>query len=247
MRSLKILVVDDDPDFAEGLALYLELAGHKVEIAVSGEEAIGRFSRDEFDITFMDVRMPGINGVDSFFEFRKIKPHARVVMMTAYSVEHLLRSAIDGGALGVMQKPFGSEDLLQMLEKVKPSGVVLLADDDREFAECLETVLANAGYAITVAHTGREAVDTIRDDGFDVLILDLRLPVLNGLEVYLELQKFGRELPTIIVTGYEIEEAEKLTALQAKPVAGYLRKPFDSTELLKAIDVIMSQQTAEGA
>lgn len=247
MNPLKILIVDDDPDFAEGVAISLEIAGHGVEIAASGEEAIVKFRTSNFDITFMDVRMPGMNGVESFFEFRRIKPQARVVMMTAHRVEHLLRRAIDGGVQGVMQKPFGSDELLRMLEQVKPAGIILLADDDRDFAECLETVLGEAGYTTTVARTGREAVDTIVDDGFDVLVLDLRLPVLSGLEVYLELRKRGREVPTIVITGYHVEEAETLTALRAMSVAGCLMKPFNSADLLQAIDVIMSKPAVEDA
>ena len=56
MNSLKIFVVEDDVDFAEGLAETLEMEGHEVEIATSGEEAIARFKEKDFDLTFMDVK-----------------------------------------------------------------------------------------------------------------------------------------------------------------------------------------------
>ncbi|MEE8270346.1 MAG: response regulator [Alphaproteobacteria bacterium] len=99
------MVVDDDPDFAEGVAITLKIAGHEVEFARNGHEAVRKFRDRCFDITFMDVRMPGISGVQTFLEIRKIKTDANVVMMTAYRVENLLNQAIEGGAVGVMQKP----------------------------------------------------------------------------------------------------------------------------------------------
>ena len=79
MTRRKIFIVDDDPDFTEGVALFLEVAGHAVETASSREAAVQKFSEQDFDITFMDVRMPGMNGVESCFEIRKIKPDAKVI------------------------------------------------------------------------------------------------------------------------------------------------------------------------
>jgi DNA-binding response OmpR family regulator len=95
------------------VAVLPELEGHHIELAFDGEEAVRKFRKRSFDVTFMDVRLPGMNGVESFFELRKIKPYAKVVMMTAYSVEDLLTRALDAGALGVLAKPFGADEVLQ--------------------------------------------------------------------------------------------------------------------------------------
>ena len=138
MKPLKIFIVDDDPDFSDGMALTLEIEGYDVTRASSGDEAIRRFREEDFDVTFMDVRMPGKNGVESFLEIRKDRPHARVVMMTAYSVESLLKQAVDGGAIGVLHKPFSSQELLKILDEVKPAGMILPVDDDPDFVEGVE-------------------------------------------------------------------------------------------------------------
>ena len=97
MKPLRVFIVDDDRDFAEGLALLMQVEGHEVTLAFSGEQALKLFQREEFDITFMDVRLPGMSGVESFFELRKLKPESKVMMMTAYNIEQLLRQTIDGG------------------------------------------------------------------------------------------------------------------------------------------------------
>jgi len=81
MNSLRVLIVDDDRDFAESLALLLEARGYQVELAFSGEEAIVKFREQDFDIAFMGVRLPGKDGTESFLEIRKFRPSARVMMM----------------------------------------------------------------------------------------------------------------------------------------------------------------------
>ncbi len=242
MKPLRIFVVDDDRDFAESLADVLEPQGHTVALAFSGEEAVQRFDAEDFDITFMDVRMPGMDGVESFLEIRKMKPGAKVVMMTAYSVEQLLDKAIEEGALGVLRKPFETDDLIKMLDAIKRRGIILVIDDDDDFAASVETFLTGHGYHVLVARTGEEAVEKVLANGIDLLVLDLRLPVLSGLDVYLELKNRGRALPTIIVTAYAAEEKESIDALRSMSVTGCLVKPFDPAELLAASEAMVTEE-----
>jgi DNA-binding response OmpR family regulator len=242
MNPLRIFIVDDDRDFAESLAEVLTGNGHQVEMCFDGESAVRLFREKEFDITFMDVKLPHQNGVESFFEIRKIRPRARVVMMTAYSVEQLLQQAVEHGAIGVLRKPFDLPRLLSMLEDVKPDGVILISDDDPDFVESIRVLLMDHGYTVKVATTGEEAVRAVLADGIDILVLDLKLPVLSGLEVYLQLKHHNRVLPTIIVTGYSDEESGAIRQLRAMAIAGYLAKPFDPRELLEIIQKIQDNQ-----
>ena len=247
MKSLSILVVDDDRDFARGLTLLLQLEGHQVEHAFDGEEAVRTVGEQNFDVVFMDVRLPGMNGVESSREIRKIKPRTKVVMMTAYRVEDLLAQAIDAGALDILNKPFDSENVLRLLEAIKPEGVVLVADDDPEFVRSVEHFLTELGHSVLVAHTGREAVDKALSNGIDVLILDLRLLVLSGLEVYLELKKRDRSVPTIVVTGYAAEEAQSIGSLAELSAAGCLVKPFEPERLIGAVEQLLDEPSAKFA
>jgi DNA-binding NtrC family response regulator len=114
-KQLEILVVDDDVDNANSLAEIFEMEGHRVTTANSGKDAIRAYEAKNFDIAFMDIAMPGKNGVESFFEIRKFKPRARVYMMTGYSVETLVQKAIENGALGVLHKPVDLERVLSLL------------------------------------------------------------------------------------------------------------------------------------
>lgn len=238
MTPLKIFIVDDNQDFAESLADLLQLDGHQVELAFDGETAIENFRGQNYDITFMDVKLPGMNGVESFFEIRKINPQAKVVLMTGYNVEQLVDQAVENGALGVLLKPIGMPQILEQLEKVKPNGIILLTDDDQDFINCIKDMLTDHNYKVILAHTGQEAIDRILAKNIDVLILDLKLPILSGLEVYLTLKEKIRVIPTIIVTGYPIEEAENIDQLNSMSISGCFIKPFDPQDLLDAIKLI---------
>ena len=116
MDSLRIFIVDDDVDFAEALAEIIKAEGYDVECAHTGAEAVARFRENDFDIAFMDVKLPDMNGVESLFEIRRLKPDAKVMMMTGFSVEELLQQAVEGGAFGVLHKPFEPTELLAAIK-----------------------------------------------------------------------------------------------------------------------------------
>ena len=247
MQPMKILVLDDDRDLAESLADILEARGHHVELAFNGPDALELFRVHEFDIALMDVRLPGMNGVETYLEMRKIKPDAKAVMMTAFSVERLLEEAIENGALGILRKPFAVDDVLQTLETVRPRGVVLVADDDPDFTESLSPILSDHGYRCVVARDGQSAIDGIMREPIDVLVLDLQLPILSGIEVYMELQRRNVALPTIIVTGAPLDESGDFDALKSFATTGCLHKPIDPGRLLNLVDSIAPRAQVEPA
>src|SRR5215813_12551790 len=219
VKQVHVMIVDDDRDLAESLAELIEMHGHKVAIASNGKEALERAREQAFDVTFMDVRMPVMNGVDSFLEIRKLRPDAKVV---------------EGGAMGLLHKPLQQKELLTKLTDVtKP--VILLVDDDADFADGLSELLQAEGYQTAIAGTGADALTRVRSGGVGVLILDLRLPVMNGIEVYKRLKAQGNPPPTIIISGDPAMNAETIAALREMQVKDCLAKPVDPNALLATI------------
>jgi DNA-binding response OmpR family regulator len=241
--NLQVLIVDDDQDHAESVADILEMRGYSVELAGSGEQGVTQFRARDFHIVLMDVKLPGMNGVETFAEFKRIRPAARVLMMTGFSVEELVAEAVGNGALGVLKKPFAIAELLDTLERVKPRGMVLVADDDPEFADSIEPVLQQNGYVVQIARDGREALEKALAPGITCLILDLRMPLLTGLEVYLKLKEIGAPVPTIFVTGCVDEHADALRQVNGFG-QGLLVKPFDPAHLLRAMEEAASPKQA---
>jgi CheY-like chemotaxis protein len=112
---------------------------------------------------------------------------------------------------------------------------VLVADDDHDFAESLAEILEMRGMTVELAFNGKEAYDKVIADSIDVLVLDLRMPIMDGLEVYESLREIGRVIPTIVVTAFMDEESETLDKLNRYLITGILSKPVDPVILINTL------------
>jgi DNA-binding response OmpR family regulator len=231
--SERVLIVDDDEDHAESIADLLQLRGFEVEVAYSGEHALRLFRTASFDVSIMDVKLPGINGVEAFFEFRKARPGAQVIMMTGLSVEQLIASAVANGAAGVLHKPFAMSDLMNALNAARAGGLVLAGDLDQTFAQTAADFLAEAGYRPGLAQNGEESVRAALLEGADCLILDLGIPILSGIEIHMKLCEEGCQIPKVLVSTCDHEVAEQLAQEHI------LIKPFDPVLLVDAVRTAM--------
>ena len=128
-KTVNILVVDDQIGMLETFTDILADRGFHVETAEDGFIAIDKVKKGSFDIIFMDIKMPGINGVQTFREIRKINEKTRVIMMTAYAVEDLIKEAIEEGAYTVIYKPFDMDKVIRTIERVLKTQLVLVVDD----------------------------------------------------------------------------------------------------------------------
>jgi len=116
MEKTNILVVDDLRNIRLTLGGILEDRGYNVVTAEDGYQAIELIRETHFDVILMDIKMPGINGVDTYMEVKKIDPKAVVIMMTAYSVEDLLKRAVSEGVYTCIYKPFDIEKVIALVE-----------------------------------------------------------------------------------------------------------------------------------
>ena len=110
----QVLIVDDDVDVAESYAEIFRNYGCSVDIVHNGRDAVARFTARDYDVAVMDIRMPVMNGIDSFLEIKRIKPHARVVLVSGHSDERA-EEALANGALAVLMKPVRVKQLVAFL------------------------------------------------------------------------------------------------------------------------------------
>ena len=115
----KILVVDDDPSIVSIFEFILTDASYEPITANSGEDALEIVrSQSDIDLVFLDVKMPGMSGIDTFREIQRINPMLLVVMMTGYSVDEMLKDAFELGVYGVIYKPFDVEEVISVVDKI---------------------------------------------------------------------------------------------------------------------------------
>ena len=236
--QMTVLIVDDEPGMSETLNDILTDFGYHVEVARNGYEAIDRVKERAFDIVLMDIRMPGINGVETFKEIKGLRPEAAVMMMTAYSVEELIAEALEEGAYGVMYKPLQVGRVLEFIESVEKGGLILVVDDDPSACESLMDVLREKGYRIATASGGEDALKVVEANNFDVIFIDVRMPVMNGLEVYKAMKKVKPSVKAVMMTGYYSEVDDLVEEAIRSSAYTCLHKPIDIEKLLKVIEAV---------
>jgi len=118
MRSLQLLVIDDEPAIRQVVAAQLRKAGHTVDQAGDAETAMERLSRGDIDIVLSDIKLPNMSGIDLLRQARLAGIDTAFIMMTAYASVDTAIEAIKAGAADYMIKPLNHEELLHRLTKV---------------------------------------------------------------------------------------------------------------------------------
>lgn len=235
MNAFRVLIIDDDRDLAESLAELIEARGHTVGLAFSGEAGIARFRQQHYDVAFVDVKMPGLNGVETFLGLRKIDPSAAVIMMTGFSAEQVLRDGAQAGTLRVVDRAAITMEMMPIIDEVKPRRVLVGVGPERSLVADVRSELSSRGYAVDVAYSGEEVLERTMAGAADAVILDQRLPVLSGFDLYLALKWGGHPVPTIIAANRAKEHDAAIDLLQ--PITeSILSKPFDPAEVLGELD-----------
>ena len=120
-HETNVLIVDDDKGIRFTLEGIIDDEGYMVRGAEDGYQAIELVKEIDFQWIFMDIRMPGINGVETYLEIKKISPNSMVVMMTGFSVEELVTQALEEGVFAVLYKPLPVEQVLDILKSGEPA------------------------------------------------------------------------------------------------------------------------------
>lgn len=243
----KVLIVDDNKEFCESITDVLEAKGYEAESENSGDAAIAKVQEKFFEVVLMDIKMPLMNGVETFKQIRKVSPKTVVIMMTAFSVEDLIHHALRNGAFGCLRKPLDVDKMVEQIELAKERGkLILITDDDPGIRETLKDTLEAKGYRVSTAATGKEAIEIVMERPHDILFLDMKLPALNGLEVYLAMKEINPKAVAVIITAYEVEMKDLIEKGFEKNVYACLTKPLDMDKVLELIEEI-SQKVKIGA
>jgi len=232
----RVLIIDDDVDFADSLAELLRAEGLDVDVAYNAHDALALMRNGAFDLTLVDMKMPERDGVDSLLAIRALAPRARVVMMTGYSLSARMRDAMAGGAAGILHKPLDLSLLRTLIEHQDGTPLVLVVEDDPDVADSLRGILEAHGYSVMAAGDGGEAVRRAVARRPDALLLDLRLPGMGGVAAYRELARRGVELPTVVLSAYLEDERDSLCQIGALADDQILDKPVDAARLLAVME-----------
>jgi len=120
-----ILLVDDEKQFLSIFAQRLERRGLKIEIAASGEEAIERSSKTEFDAIVLDMEMPGMDGVTTLKRLKSANPDLQVIILTGHATTEKIVEAMKEKAMDYLEKPVDLNKLLAKIEEAQQKKILV--------------------------------------------------------------------------------------------------------------------------
>jgi putative nucleotidyltransferase with HDIG domain len=187
----KILVMDDEIQIRDWLALRLGQQGYNVITASNGNEGIARIRREEFDIAILDIMMPEMDGITALGHIKKINPEIEVIMVTGFGTMETVVESIRRGACDYIRKPFNIEEILVVVEKVL------------EKKELKET--------IALYDASKALVSTIEFEQLLKIIIDLATGILKSDDVSLMLLDNKKKL-YIAAASYGLKDETKQKA-----------------------------------
>ena len=255
--QVRILVVDDHPNTAATLARALTQLGPVVDVisATSGRDALEKVKTIGIDILFTDMIMPEMTGLELI---EKMQNHpagrpAYTYLVTAYDVPGLKVTALRLKVNEVIVKPVRPERIFQIatnaIEEMKHSTrpikkevvgkkkfKILVADDKPDNVTLLTRYLEYEGYEYVTARDGLEALDQVRDELPDLVLLDVNMPHKDGFAVLGEIRNDPaiQHIPVIILTAARIDPSDLQSGLNLG-ADDYVTKPFDRHELMARI------------
>jgi DNA-binding NtrC family response regulator len=120
--EIAVLVVDDEMNLTLAMRRLLSAEGYRTETANSGEEALHKAKESHYDIVFLDVNMPGMNGLETFVKLGQAAPNSAVVMITGYgkTLKAVIEEARSLGVRAVIDKPFKINQITEAIREIIP-------------------------------------------------------------------------------------------------------------------------------
>lgn len=230
----RILVVDDELLIADTLKVILTRAGFEVSVAYNGIEALGQARAFRPDIVVADFSMPGTNGLDTCVSIKQVLPGCRVIMLSAHSLwDDIASYRSKGYNFMLLSKPIYPTELISAVRSQAVQTVqterrirVLNVDDVEEHRYSMSRLLTQAGFDLSEAATGEQALQMARSLKPDLILLDIHLPDRDGFAVCAALKADPETARiTVVHVTSSAKSAESETKSRQVGADGYIPFP----------------------
>ena len=143
MSNSKVLLVDDEKEFIETLAMRLETRGLRTVCAESGETALEKASKQSFDAILLDLAMPGMDGIETLKGLRKLNKDSQIILLTGQATIKKATEAMRFGALDLLEKPV---DINELVEKIEEAAINKTLLDEKRITKEVADILRKKGW-----------------------------------------------------------------------------------------------------
>nr|WP_321403537.1 response regulator [uncultured Desulfobacter sp.] len=263
LHHMRVLVVDDNATAREIFESYLTAMGFRTASAASGKTAIERIKQaldtDPFQVVLVDWQMPGMDGVETarrIIALPDLEPKPKIIMATAYDRNEAAEQSKQIKLNGIIVKPVSQSALFDAimaafgrqiktrsrkdqpdLEEIKHirGARILLVEDNEINQEVAVEILQGAGLIVDVADNGKEGVQAALKKTYDLILMDIQMPVMGGMEATKKIREIkpAETLPIIAMTAHAMS-GDREKSLRAG-MQEHVTKPINPPELFKAL------------
>jgi len=243
--TANILIVEDDELNRELLKRRLEADNHKVCSVSTGTKALEQLEKEKFDFILLDIMLPDIDGVTLL---EKIKSDLKlesthVIMVTANSEREMVLKCIDSGAIDYFIKPYSislvklriwrylKNSTKQLSDEEFSHSKILLVDDQELNRDVLAHRLIKSGYEITSVTNGYEAITVLQKENFDLILLDIMMPDISGIDVLKNIRSGTKHSNTPVIMITALEDVQTVDECIEAGADDYIMKPLNTTLL----------------
>jgi two-component system sensor histidine kinase/response regulator len=214
-----------------------------------------------YEIIFLDWRMPGKDGIETAKAIRALplEPKPHLVMVTAYGREEVIKEAKEAGLEDLLVKPVSASmlfdtvmgvmhgqreeartsdrdvsNILEELSVIKGASI-LVAEDNELNQEVAMGLLDDAGFVVDIANNGQEAVEMVGKKAYDIVLMDMQMPVMDGVTATIAIRKDARfkDLPIVAMTANAMQQDKD--KCEAAGMNGHVAKPIDPDDMFRAL------------
>lgn len=246
----RILVVEDSRSIRTLLAMRLKNFGAEVTLANDGEMGLKKALARPFDLVLSDVDMPVMNGLKLC---RELKNHPKtrgvpLILLSSMESDTDIERGFQAGASAYIVKSSPDDFLLRTIEEVlnkqafQQNRLVMVVDDSLTILRLVESGLAKAGFQVITATNGQRALSNLEIKLPDLIICDIDMPVMNGIEFRSYIRKIPKysSIPFVVMSANS--DRATMRSMMERGVAAYMVKPFNMEQLVITVEKLLTDQ-----
>jgi two-component system response regulator (stage 0 sporulation protein F) len=237
----KILTVDDELGICEQIKDTFSGLDYEVLMATNGKEALQIVKKEKPEIVFLDIRMEGMDGLEVLRQIKQFDPAIKVIMLSIANDPDTQNKAKLLGASGFIKKPFFDKTLIdevimkinEMSKEREPARILIVDDEDGIRDAVRKFLLGHFECYVSEAADGNQALELLKKGKFDLVLLDIKMPGISGMDIIKEKNKMEHKPYICVVTSFDSEDvAHKVIKAGADD---YIPKPFSFRLLDKKV------------
>lgn len=250
LTGARILIIDDSRTIRKYIDAMLKEQNAQVTEAEDGLTGYNLATGGVFDLIISDIVMPGLNGLEvcSRLKIHPVAQKTPIILISSETNDEWIEQGFKAGASAFVKKAEIDNQLIEAINQVlikrnfNQRHQILVVEDSPTIREITAKVLSSAGYWVSTAINGRDALDKIRAHKPNLVISDLEMPVMDGFTLTNILRHDVNLSDIPIIIASSMGKHSIMHGMLEKGVAAYLIKPFSTEQLLISVDRLLSEQ-----